>query len=107
MTTSTSPTSNTDTTPTSGPNDIIKQFSSYSYLLLSAFAFYSCLFLSRIWSAFIPFSSYQVFRRGAYYSVEVIPDQVAVISLNTMYFYDSNKGRRLWLIFHAFLTSVK
>jgi len=49
-------------------------------------------FSSRIWSAFVPFSSYQVFRRGAYYSVEVIPDEVAVISLNTMYFYDSNKA---------------
>jgi endopolyphosphatase len=33
-----------------------------------------------------------VFQRGAYYSVEVIPDKLAVISLNTMYFYDSNKG---------------
>ena len=47
---------------------------------------------SRIWSSFIPFPSYQVFQRGAYYSVEVIPDKLAVISLNTMYFYDSNKG---------------
>jgi len=56
-----------------GPNDIIDHFSS-------------------IWGAFVPFSSYQVFRRGAYYSVEVIPGEVAVISLNTMYFYDSNKG---------------
>ncbi|KAH9006990.1 Metallo-dependent phosphatase-like protein [Lactarius hatsudake] len=56
-----------------GPNDIINRFSS-------------------IWGAFIPFSSYQVFRRGAYYSVEVIPDEVAVIGLNTMYFYDSNKA---------------
>jgi len=46
----------------------------------------------RIWSSFIPFPSYQVFQRGAYYSVEVIPDKLAVISLNTMYFYDSNKG---------------
>ncbi|KAI0003083.1 endopolyphosphatase [Russula compacta] len=57
----------------SGPNDIIDHFSS-------------------IWSAFVPFSSYQVFRRGAYYSAEVIPGKVAVISLNTMYFYDSNKA---------------
>jgi len=56
-----------------GPNNIIDHFSS-------------------IWGAFIPFSSYQVFRRGAYYSVEVIPDELAVISLNTMYFYDSNKA---------------
>ncbi|KAI9512181.1 Metallo-dependent phosphatase-like protein [Russula earlei] len=56
-----------------GPNHIIDRFSS-------------------IWDAFVPFSSYQVFRRGAYYPVEVIPGQVAVISLNTMYFYDSNKA---------------
>jgi endopolyphosphatase len=33
-----------------------------------------------------------VFQRGAYFSVEVIPNALAVISLNTMYFYDSNKG---------------
>ncbi|KAI0320832.1 hypothetical protein OF83DRAFT_1162184 [Amylostereum chailletii] len=46
----------------------------------------------KIWSAFIPFPSYQVFQRGAYFSVEVIPNQVAVLSLNTMYFYDSNKA---------------
>lgn len=45
-----------------------------------------------IWAKFIPFPSYQVFQRGAYFSVEVIPNAVAVISLNTMYFYDSNKG---------------
>ena len=45
-----------------------------------------------IWKSFVPFHSYQVFQRGAYYSVEVIPDSLAVISLNTMYFFDSNKG---------------
>ncbi|KAF8812426.1 hypothetical protein BYT27DRAFT_6418082 [Phlegmacium glaucopus] len=44
-----------------------------------------------IWSSFIPFPYLQVFQRGAYYAVDVIPDEVAVISLNTMYFYDSNK----------------
>ena len=47
---------------------------------------------SSIWKSFVPFHSYQVFQRGGYYSVEVIPDSVAVISLNTMYFFDSNKG---------------
>ncbi|KAF8529018.1 hypothetical protein BU17DRAFT_73241 [Hysterangium stoloniferum] len=45
-----------------------------------------------IWSSFIPFSSYQVFQRGAYYSREIIPGQVGVLSLNTMYFYESNKA---------------
>ncbi|KAI0921857.1 hypothetical protein AcW1_004280 [Taiwanofungus camphoratus] len=47
---------------------------------------------SSIWRSFVPFESYQIFQRGGYYSVEVIPDSVAVISLNTMYFYDSNKA---------------
>lgn len=46
----------------------------------------------RIWDTFIPFPYLQVFQRGAYYAVDVIPGEVAVISLNTMYFYDANKG---------------
>ncbi|KAJ7095396.1 endopolyphosphatase [Mycena belliarum] len=56
-----------------GPNSITSEFAS-------------------IWKAFIPFPHLQIFQRGAYYAVEVIPDAVAVISLNTMYFYDSNKA---------------
>ncbi|KAJ7047361.1 endopolyphosphatase [Mycena alexandri] len=56
-----------------GPNSITNEFGS-------------------IWKAFIPFPHLQIFQRGAYYAVEVIPDSVAVISLNTMYFYDSNKA---------------
>lgn len=44
-----------------------------------------------IWQAFIPFSSYQVFQRGAYYSTDIIPNQVGAISLNTLYFYEKNK----------------
>ncbi|KAL1702321.1 Metallo-dependent phosphatase-like protein [Schizophyllum commune] len=43
-----------------------------------------------IWKSFIPFHYLQVFQRGAYYAIEVIPNQIAVIALNTMYFYDSN-----------------
>lgn len=68
-----------------------------------------------IWKAMIPFPSYQVFQRGAYFSVELIPGHLgqgmrnsvfenraradvdpcslAAISLNTLYWYDSNKGR--------------
>ncbi|KAH9843836.1 uncharacterized protein C8Q71DRAFT_793476 [Rhodofomes roseus] len=56
-----------------GPNGVTSEFSS-------------------IWRNFVPFESYQVFQRGGYFSVEVIPAQLAVISLNTMYFYDSNKA---------------
>lgn len=46
----------------------------------------------RIWRSFIPLSSFGVFQRGGYFIVDVIPDTLAVISLNTIYFYDSNKG---------------
>ncbi|OCF37058.1 endopolyphosphatase [Kwoniella heveanensis BCC8398] len=44
----------------------------------------------RIWSKFIPSDYDHVFERGAYFSVEVIPDRLAVISLNTLFWYDSN-----------------
>ncbi|KAF6762120.1 endopolyphosphatase [Ephemerocybe angulata] len=45
-----------------------------------------------IWKSFIPFNYRQVFHRGAYYASEVVPNQLAIISLNTLYFYDSNKA---------------
>ncbi|EGO01896.1 hypothetical protein SERLA73DRAFT_49578, partial [Serpula lacrymans var. lacrymans S7.3] len=73
-----------------GPNTITNEFSSCVVTpILIVFCLTTVL---RIWSSFIPFASYQVFQRGAYYSVEVVPNALAVISLNTMYFYDANKG---------------
>lgn len=56
-----------------GPNEITDEFAS-------------------IWDSFIPSSSMSTFRQGAYYAVEVIPDALAAISLNTMYFYHNNKA---------------
>ncbi|KAG5221087.1 Endopolyphosphatase [Salix suchowensis] len=53
---------------------------------------YVLITVNRIWKSFIPFPMYQVFQRGGYFHVEVVPNALAVISLNTMYFYDSNKG---------------
>ncbi|KAI9632969.1 Metallo-dependent phosphatase-like protein [Dioszegia hungarica] len=44
----------------------------------------------RVWKDFIPDDYDHVFERGAYFSAEVIPDQLAVVSLNTLYWYDSN-----------------
>ncbi|GAW05350.1 vacuolar endopolyphosphatase [Lentinula edodes] len=44
----------------------------------------------KIWQAFIPFPYQQAFQRGAYFAVEVVPNALAVISLNTLYFYDAN-----------------
>lgn len=39
-----------------------------------------------IWKAFVPAEEYHTVARGAYFSREVIPDQLVVVSLNTMYF---------------------
>ncbi|KAG7527447.1 hypothetical protein FFLO_06927 [Filobasidium floriforme] len=44
-----------------------------------------------IWSDYIPAEDYHVFQRGAYFAIDVIPDKLAVISLNTLYWYDANK----------------
>lgn len=78
-----------------GPNDITENFLD-------------------IWSKYVPSEQTHVFERGAlpcifdivrtgssltpscfsgaYYAREVIPDKLAVISLNTLYWYDSNKA---------------
>ncbi|KAJ7068283.1 hypothetical protein C8F01DRAFT_1117593 [Mycena amicta] len=64
---------NNDNIMIPGPNSITNEFAS-------------------IWKAFIPFPHLQIFQRGAYYAVEVVPDSLAVISLNTMFWYDSNKA---------------
>lgn len=54
-----------------GPNEIFEEFSS-------------------IWSAFIPPTSSASFHQGAYFSVEIIPNAVAAISINTLFFYKKN-----------------
>ncbi|PFH52734.1 hypothetical protein AMATHDRAFT_73867 [Amanita thiersii Skay4041] len=49
--------------------------------------------LARIWEPFIPQEDIEIFKHRAHFSVEVVPHKVAVISLNTIYFYDSNEGK--------------
>ena len=43
-----------------------------------------------IWEKFIPEEQRHSFVRGGWFSVEVIPNRLAVFSLNTLYFFDSN-----------------
>ena len=43
-----------------------------------------------IWGKLIPEEQRHVFERGGYFFVEAIPNKLAVFSLNTMYFFDSN-----------------
>lgn len=45
-----------------------------------------------IWRSFIPEAQRHQFQQGGWFSVEVIPGKLAVISLNTIYFFTSNSG---------------
>ena len=46
----------------------------------------------QVWKKFIPEAQRHGFERGGWFSVEVIPNKLAVFSLNTMYFFDSNSA---------------
>ncbi|KOS20601.1 Endopolyphosphatase [Escovopsis weberi] len=45
---------------------------------------------THIWRQFIPEEQRHTFGLGGWFSVEVIPDHLAVFSLNTMFFFDRN-----------------
>lgn len=45
---------------------------------------------SGVWKKLIPEEQKHSFERGGWFYVEVIPNQLAVFSLNTLYFFDSN-----------------
>jgi endopolyphosphatase len=45
-----------------------------------------------VWDKFIPQEQLHSFARGGWFFTEVIPNKLAVISLNTMYFFDSNSA---------------
>ncbi|RGP79085.1 ppn1-vacuolar endopolyphosphatase [Fusarium longipes] len=47
---------------------------------------------SSIWRRFIPEEQRHSFGFGGWFEVEVIPNKLSVISLNTMYFFDRNAG---------------
>ncbi|EGV65324.1 Endopolyphosphatase [Yamadazyma tenuis] len=44
----------------------------------------------KIWSHFIPQNQLHIFNRGAYFFREVVPGQLAVVSINTLYLFRSN-----------------
>lgn len=47
---------------------------------------------NEIWADFIPEDQRHSFVQGGWFTSEVIPGKLAVISLNTMYFFDSNSA---------------
>lgn len=61
--------------------------------------------MCRIWKKFIPDEERHVFERGAYFAVDVIPDRLAVLSLNTLFWYDSNTCESAIVVLMAELTS--
>ncbi|KAK7752407.1 Endopolyphosphatase [Diatrype stigma] len=56
-----------------GPNDILRTYTD-------------------IWKPFIPEEQRHSFHYGGWFYVEVIPNKLAVFSLNTLYFFDRNAG---------------
>lgn len=68
---------NNDITPhnifRAGPNDWTKKF-------------------AEVWRHFIPEDQRHTFVEGGWFTTEVIPGKLAVISLNTMYFFESNSA---------------
>ncbi|RYP63102.1 hypothetical protein DL771_009444 [Monosporascus sp. 5C6A] len=56
-----------------GPNDILRTYTD-------------------IWRHFIPQEQIHSFEYGGWFYVEVIPNKLAVLSLNTLYFFDRNGG---------------
>lgn len=47
---------------------------------------------AEIWKPFIPEDQRHTFVEGGWFTTEVVPGRLAVISLNTMYFFDSNSA---------------
>ncbi|KAL2006090.1 hypothetical protein VTN00DRAFT_9744 [Thermoascus crustaceus] len=72
--------------PTIGNNDIMPH-----NILKKGPNRWTKLFLE-IWDRLIPEEQRHTFVEGGWFYSEVIPGRLAVVSLNTMYFYDSNKA---------------
>ncbi|KAF2448046.1 Endopolyphosphatase [Karstenula rhodostoma CBS 690.94] len=72
--------------PTFGNNDIMPH-----NILLAGPNRWTMKYLD-IWRGFIPEAQRHQFQQGGWFSVEVIPGNLAVISLNTMYFFTSNSA---------------
>lgn len=72
--------------PTFGNNDILPH-----NILLAGPNKWLNTYLS-VWRKFIPEPQRHSFGRGGWFYIEVIPNKLAVFSLNTMYFFDRNAG---------------
>ncbi|KAI5960839.1 PPN1 [Candida pseudojiufengensis] len=73
-----------DLIPSLGNNDV------YPHNLFSIGPTLQTRELFQIWQKFIPQSQLHIFNRGAYFFKEVIPGHLAILSINTLYLYQSN-----------------
>ncbi|GME51198.1 Metallo-dependent phosphatase [Neofusicoccum parvum] len=72
--------------PTFGNNDILPH-----NIFLEGPNHWTSTYLD-IWRSFIPEAQRHQFQRGGWFQVEAIPNKLAIFSLNTMYFFDSNSA---------------
>ncbi|KAF9640276.1 putative vacuolar endopolyphosphatase protein [Lasiodiplodia theobromae] len=72
--------------PTYGNNDILPH-----NIFLEGPNHWTTTYLD-VWRSMIPEEQRHQFQRGGWFQVEVIPNKLAVFSLNTMYFFDSNSA---------------
>lgn len=70
--------------PSLGNNDV------YPHNLFSPGPTLQTRELFKIWRPFVPQAQLHVFNRGAYFFHEVIPNHLAVLSINTLYLFQSN-----------------
>lgn len=73
-----------DLIPSLGNNDV------YPHNLFSIGPTLQTRELFQIWQRFIPQLQLHTFNRGAYFFKEVIPGQLAILSINTLYLYQLN-----------------
>jgi endopolyphosphatase len=70
--------------PSLGNNDV------YPHNLFSPGPTLQTRELWAIWQNFVPEKQLHIFEKGAYFFTEIIPDQLAVLSINTLYLFRSN-----------------
>lgn len=73
-----------DVIPSLGNNDV------YPHNLFSPGPTLQTREMFKIWSPYVPQDQFHIFSRGAYFFKEVVPGQLAVLSINTLYLFQSN-----------------
>lgn len=70
--------------PSLGNNDV------YPHNLFAVGPTFQTREFYKLWRSFVPQSQMHIFNQGVYYFQEVIPNHLAVLSINTLYLFQSN-----------------